>query len=371
MKKLNPQHQKGATLLELLIAVSMGLFLTASILQILTQIKVNHRLEDSLSEVQENGRFALAEITSSLRYRGFTSCYRPDDNLNETEDSESEIYRHTITNYMLATNTPFDSFPVSALRGYSTNIAGTWSPSPTDTDILAVKNNTNFIIKPGSDIIAVAHVSRNFMPLSSSMVVETDDPVVAENSIGLEQDDYAFITNCDIAATFVVTNSPATSGSAIISHSTVSNNSGSFGNAFLEKSEIRKFYYHTYFIGDSGRTNQLGDTIHSLFRWQFGDVDPTEIVEGVEHMKILYGETLDNGTVRYISPDQHTIVMKNVNSIQVGILMQSTQNALTKEDTKTYELPGESIGINTDITHEQDKRLRKAFVTTVSLRNQS
>jgi len=110
MNKLNLQHQKGTTLLELLIAMSMGLFLTASILQILTQTQVNHRLEDSLSEVQENGRFALEEIASSLRYRGFTSCFMPNDELNETETSESEVYRHAVLNSMLATNTPFDNF---------------------------------------------------------------------------------------------------------------------------------------------------------------------------------------------------------------------------------------------------------------------
>ncbi len=59
--------QPGFTLVEILIAIAIGLFLTAGMVQLFVANKTSYRFNEALSRIQENGRFALATMASDLR----------------------------------------------------------------------------------------------------------------------------------------------------------------------------------------------------------------------------------------------------------------------------------------------------------------
>lgn len=60
----NKQH--GITLIEMMIAITVGLILTAGLVQIFVGSKQAYKLQDSLGLLQENGRFALGTISRSV-----------------------------------------------------------------------------------------------------------------------------------------------------------------------------------------------------------------------------------------------------------------------------------------------------------------
>ncbi|MEI6707183.1 MAG: PilW family protein [Methylococcales bacterium] len=65
--------QRGFTLIELMIAMLIGVFLMAGVIQIFLSAKQAYRLQENLSRLQENGRFAMDIITKDIRMAGYVS----------------------------------------------------------------------------------------------------------------------------------------------------------------------------------------------------------------------------------------------------------------------------------------------------------
>ena len=93
------------------------------------------------------------------------------------------------------------------------------------------------------------------------------------------------------------------------------------------------------------------------------------MVEGIEFLKILYGEELSNGNQRFLAASDATLNMRRVVAIQVGLLVKSMSTTTVSEDTHDYLLPGVMVGPNGALQHDGGKYLRKAFNATVQMRN--
>ncbi len=68
---LDVQRSAGFTLVELMIAMAIGMFLMAGAIGMLSQFRDGHRWLDGFSEVQENGRFAVQFLSRDVRMAGF------------------------------------------------------------------------------------------------------------------------------------------------------------------------------------------------------------------------------------------------------------------------------------------------------------
>ena len=77
-------YQKGLSLVELLIAMALGLLLTVGALQMMLSSQTIYRTTDTLSRVQENGRFALNFLAKGIRMAGHNSA--------EDEDAEGKVF---------------------------------------------------------------------------------------------------------------------------------------------------------------------------------------------------------------------------------------------------------------------------------------
>lgn len=73
MNRVNRQTkpQNGLTLVELMIAMVLGLLLLGGVIQIFLSSNESYQLQDGLSRLQENGRFAMDVITLNLRQTGY------------------------------------------------------------------------------------------------------------------------------------------------------------------------------------------------------------------------------------------------------------------------------------------------------------
>ncbi|NEX17167.1 MAG: hypothetical protein C1943_11175 [Halochromatium sp.] len=68
---LNPLRQRGFTLVEVMIALTIGLFLSGGILALFITSKQSYHVSEAMSEVQERGRFAIEFLARDLRQAGF------------------------------------------------------------------------------------------------------------------------------------------------------------------------------------------------------------------------------------------------------------------------------------------------------------
>jgi type IV pilus assembly protein PilW len=95
-------------------------------------------------------------------------------------------------------------------------------------------------------------------------------------------------------------------------------------------------------------------------------------VDGVENMQVQYGERLANGATRYSDANTGGLDMSKVESIRVGLLVAAMDVIGDQADNNTYVIAGTAIGpegSGTTVTHPVDKHIRRAFNTTITLRN--
>ncbi len=66
-------RQKGLTLVEIMVALVISLFLLAGLLQLFISTRQSSRIQENLSRVQENGRFAIEYVSRVVRLAGYRS----------------------------------------------------------------------------------------------------------------------------------------------------------------------------------------------------------------------------------------------------------------------------------------------------------
>ena len=74
---LNKKSQRGYTLVELMIALALGLMLLGGLIQVFQGSKKSYRFSTELSRMQENGRYALDLIAHDIRMIGYQGCADP------------------------------------------------------------------------------------------------------------------------------------------------------------------------------------------------------------------------------------------------------------------------------------------------------
>jgi type IV pilus assembly protein PilW len=70
----NKSYQTGMTLIEIMIALLIGAFLIGGVLEIFINSKQTYRMQEGLSRLQENGRFALEFLAKDIRMVGYWGC---------------------------------------------------------------------------------------------------------------------------------------------------------------------------------------------------------------------------------------------------------------------------------------------------------
>jgi type IV pilus assembly protein PilW len=64
-------YQRGLTLLELLVAITLGLAVVTGTIQIYLGTSQTYRVQEAQSRIQENGRFAMEILNREIRMAGF------------------------------------------------------------------------------------------------------------------------------------------------------------------------------------------------------------------------------------------------------------------------------------------------------------
>ncbi|MCX7098670.1 MAG: PilW family protein [Methylococcales bacterium] len=73
----NKRHQLGLSLLEVMIALLLGAFLLGGVLKIFIGSNQTYMMQENLSRLQENGRFAMTFISRDIRMTGYWGCMKP------------------------------------------------------------------------------------------------------------------------------------------------------------------------------------------------------------------------------------------------------------------------------------------------------
>lgn len=331
------RHQRGLSLVELMVAIAISLILLAGVLQIFLSSKTSYRLLEATSRVQENGRFAIDFLNKDIRMAGFMGCYRGDIASIET---------------ILNNPTDFEWDYTTAIQGYE------WTGSTWDQ---ALPASISGQVLNGTDVIVTRGLGGNGVGLVSPFTDATQIYVGANGS-NLLSGDIVMVSNCNQVSIGQITAATSSGSGFNLTHSAggsgPGNSTSDFINTFGADSEVARFQTIIYYIG----TGASGSP--ALFRQSLatgGSMQDQELVDDVENMQVYYGEDLNGDGIanRYAGADD-VGNMDNVVSVRISLLLRSMDNISSSAQTYTYD--------DTDTT-AADHRIRRIFNTTIKIRN--
>lgn len=323
-------RQRGISLVEVMIALVISLFLLAGIYQVYIGNKATFAFTNALAEIQENGRYALDLMSQDLRMGAEWGCIEmnPDD----TSNINNTLSAATVPNY----DAVFYDFTGEQ------NIEGNNNTGLNGSDTLTIRGGRT----------GQANVESPFFASTSNQLT-----IDATGSIGV--DDIVLVARCgandllidEEADIFRVTATQLVNGNTQQQLTFSANKSQQFENDAM----VIELQTVNYFIaaGASGEP--------SLFRREF-DNAPQELIEGVENLQILYGVDTDGDKYpnQYQAADS-VVDFNDVVAVRVMLLVRSIDDNVS-DAPQTYSYNGATVTAN-------DRRLRQVFSTTVALRN--
>jgi len=371
-----PQKTKGFSLVELMVAVTIGLIILVSVSAIFITSKKSYSVQDRLARLQENARFAMQYIMKDVRMAGYYGCLTDFDtstvtsSLNPVPGVSSFVMTLPIEGLKAGTSTWYPSLNTSIPTG-TTSVTSKESACPgavgsrcTNTDAIAV------LIADPSETSPNGIDNPHGLDITAEMADETSPITVATTTL-INVNDIVTVSDCSHADVFQVTGITSSGGNSVIAHAASSspspgNSTGALGQQYRPSGgKLIKFTYRRYYIG----TGSSG--LPALFR--DGTEGQQEIVEGIENMQILYGvdkDTPPDGIPNvYLKPDALASAdWKNVVSVRVGILAMTVNDKAesTDKDSAAYDVDGDGA---TDFTAPGDRNKRRVFLSTVMLRN--
>jgi type IV pilus assembly protein PilW len=113
----NKSCQTGMTLIEIMIALLIGVFLLSGLIQIFISSKQAYRMMENQSSMQERGRFAMDFISRDIRSAGYKSCitFTVPTVIAGTNGTSTAPDSITIRMSTAACSTPVANTPVSTI----------------------------------------------------------------------------------------------------------------------------------------------------------------------------------------------------------------------------------------------------------------
>lgn len=375
----NAQRMQGVSLVELLVAMTLGLILMAGMLAVFASNKRSSDLNTAMANIQENARFALGALSKDIRTAGYQGCLDSRTGLPAVVSAQAPIPQNGTT----ITGDPILDFSLSAITGSVVLTESNWVPAIPGNFIPPTTNKAI----PGTHVLAVQFGDTNQSKLFDTVVLggnpSRNGPIITEEDLDLKAGDLAIIANCDNVDLFTVTTAnPSGAGAGqILTHTAPTNRSGSLQTEYglpndIAVTKVMPFLSHIYYIGDTGLKNSDGDTIRALYQQSYPYNDSTnpaaEIVQGVENMRLAYGIRTQN-TLQYVTANDSAFDPSQVESVQIGLIMTSWDHISDQDDESTYIIAGQAItalaGSTDGLTHAKDGRYRLVFNTTVKVRN--
>ena len=339
-------NQRGFSLVELMVAMTLSLLLMAGALSILYSSKTTYNENDRLARLQESGRTVVEMLLRDARPAGFMGCSRPlngDEFSNGLNNSNSLLWNFG-----------------QPVFGFEATGAGVWDPA---LDAL-LPNATS-----GSDalVMRTTRQSQGVFRLNTP-VIDTSQPIKVDADAGaaIPANTPMIIGDCEGSSVFMATAFNA--GTGEISHDIAAgggdgNTTASLTRGFVLGAQVIPVQTVAYFVAPSGSGN--GGSL-----WQrTGTAAPLELVDGVENLQVRYGVDTDNNLQADAYQTAKTVNDANnwgrVISIELAVLVRSPEETGAIFDNRVYDLLGTNVG------PFNDRRQRAVFTTTVVLRNRT
>jgi len=282
--------QKGFTLVEMLISLSVGVVLLGGIMSAFVGMRTTSAETSSMGELQENGRFALNIITDDLLRQDFWGDYTGTFDLaNLSASPNADVLSNDCEGEGL-NNT---SFPRAT--GHFRTL---WGETAASSSIIDCIDDA----KVGSDVLQLKRV------ISSAVTTST-----ANN--------YYLVTNMNTGVLFTGTNIPE-----------------------VDNSQVWEYQHHVYYVKEETVNGEIFPVLMQGRLTTDMTFDP--IIDGIEMIRFMYGvDTTGDGIINAylsaenVSEDQWDNADDiNILAVRIFVLTRAIRQDFKYSNTNTYVL---------------------------------
>jgi type IV pilus assembly protein PilW len=378
------RRQSGLTLIELMIAMTIGLILLVALGQLFVTTRSTHKTEEGYARAQEAGRFSMEFLRKDIRMAGYAGCNNP--SASGTVQGNGAGTTCT-TNFCNLADPADDStrFAAEGVRGYTYTGNGTSNNLTDWTPNLPAVFFANGDVKPNTGVILIQYavstgtnIVGNPIPDNANVKIPSTSPLIDGNASNGEivQNDIVVISDCKNTDVFRITSDPynAGAGDGTLAHANSNNLSAMLTHSYGNDAEILTLASIVYYIEPNNAANEP-----ALMRRSLGSGGVVgaaqELVEGVEDMRFLYGVDTDTPrdkvANRYVLANDvvdltglGTTTWDDVATVRLGLLIRTPAGVDQTPDSKTYELVD-----GVDVGPFNDNRRRQVYRTTIEIRN--
>jgi type IV pilus assembly protein PilW len=329
------RRQRGFTLIELMVAVAIGLLLLAGLSTLFTSNNHAQMEIESANRQVENGRYAMQLMSGDLRNAGFFAEYDPIEltapaALPDPCATNIELIRDAI---------------VLPVQGYdNSNVLNCLADVKANTDVVVLRHTETCVV--GAANCDNAAAGGPFFQASG-----------CNNNFELGSNDKKM--HYQVAA----------SDSGFTLHKRDCEEAKDSGTP----ADLRRLQTHIYFIANN---SLAGDGIPTLKRAEViskGGVITVRIVplaEGIENMQLEYGvDSSSDGVADNFTADVAATDWSNVVSLKLYLLARTLTPSMTHTDSKSYVLGLDAQGQPNVVGATNDKFKRHVFTSLIGLPN--
>jgi type IV pilus assembly protein PilW len=354
---LDRSRQRGLSLVELLIAMALGLLLMAALGSLFVGSSRSNAELQKASQQIENGRYATEVLSNDLKHAGFYGEF-------SSPPAPTAIY-DPCESLSLANLQAALALPVQAFR--APDLTTRADISATTCDDIGLLTDDNLAL--GSDVIVVRRADTAVLPVGS--VAENNEVYVQANAF---QAEIQFGNGAALTSTDKADGNPA-----VI-----------FAKDGTTAAPVRKYHVLIYFVAPCATGSGAGgvcaagdDTIPTLKRLEL-TVDGTgtrdfyivPVASGIEYLKAEWGideqpATVNvttgmagNGVQESFVAAPTALQLSNAVSAKLHLLARNTERTGGHVDDKSY-----SLGAGVTLAAQNDAFKRHVFTTDVLIMN--
>jgi type IV pilus assembly protein PilW len=397
---MRAHRQAGLSMIELMIALTLGAVLLAGVVQLFVATKRSYGTNTAVGQLQENARFAMNFISNATRQAGYLGCgnsYNPNftSMINTATGNFDMDFTQAITGYAFTSGGVIGpgstyTMPSSITYAGSSGFAADTDPASPAMEVSltnAVSSTYPYPALAGSDVLVVRETDNNALNLQgptplplavSATSIQVDTPA----GLTLKSGQLGIMTNCITAISFQMTSvSTAPSGSTTVATVGLTNSgtpgntglgpgSKGFGTAFGAGSILVLPYTYAFYIG-VGADGQPA-LYEQYFQPSTSQRQYVELVSGVEAMHVLYGVAPTNGieVPAYYTTADKVPSFSQVVSVEIALVLQSNTGAvpLPSAVTPIYVFGPSGFGGTLTLKPPLDTRLRRVATAVIALR---
>lgn len=341
-------HQRGLTLVELMISTVISLVILGGVVQSVIASKTTYTLQEEMARMQENSRFALDLLGADIRMAGYSGCggsAKVTNSMRDTDDWNN------------------DHLGLSGLEGGVDTFPSDLTTPFGDEDAIIIRRgdtDNTFKVSSHNAASAVVHIDGlQSYPVGTVMILadascqsigifRLTGPNSTENNHVNHNKKSGDDGNCHSNLT---DGYDCSDPSSIPSPSDKGEDYGP-GSKLMAMTAI-SYYLSTNSSGVPALYQKAANTSDGLI------LAKDEVIEGVEGMQFTYGIDVDaDGEVDRFQSADNVTEWTNVKSVRIQLLMRSINT-----------VGGGEISVDFNGNNYTDNYMRQIVSSTVMLRN--